>query len=109
MARDQGLEALLSEDLQDESGLTEKAMFGGLAWLVNGHLLCGARSDGMLVRLGKDKDAWALKLRGIVPMMMGDRHMQGWVRAEPVAYGDDALRRKLLDAALAFVHSLPEK
>jgi hypothetical protein len=109
MARDEGLEALLTEELQGEKGLTEKAMFGGLAWLVNGHLLCGARNDGMLVRLGKGNDAWALKTRGIVPMVMGERRMHGWVRAVPEAYGDDALRRKLLDAALAFVRSLPNK
>lgn len=64
MARDEGLEALLSEDLQDERGLSEKAMFGGVAWLLNDHLLCGARADGLLIRLGKDKDAWALALPG---------------------------------------------
>ncbi|MFC3651268.1 TfoX/Sxy family protein [Dyella humi] len=109
MARDQGLEALLSEDLQGERGLTEKAMFGGWAWLVHGNLLCGARHDGLLVRLGKDKDAWALQMHGIVPMIMGERRMHGWVRAAPEAYGDDNLRRKLLDAALAFVRSLPTK
>lgn len=109
MARDQGLEALLSEDLQGERGLTEKAMFGGWAWLVHGNLLCGARHDGLLVRLGKDKDAWALQMHGIVPMIMGERRMHGWVRAAPEAYGDDSLRRKLLDAALAFVRSLPMK
>ncbi|MGH6823717.1 MAG: cold-shock protein, partial [Methylocella sp.] len=49
MARDEGLEELLREDLEAESGLTEKAMFGGRAWLLNGNLLCGARDDGMLV------------------------------------------------------------
>lgn len=109
MARDEGLETLLSEDLQDERGLSEKAMFGGVAWLLHGHLLCGARADGLLIRLGKDRDAWALKLSGIVPMTMGSRRMQGWVRVAPEAYGDDALRRKLLDAALDFVRSLPAK
>ena len=109
MARDPGLEELLNEELQDERGLTSKAMFGGWAWLLNGNLLCGARKDGLLVRLGKDNDAWALKTRGVVPMIMGERPMHGWVRAAPEAYGDDALRRKLLDAALAFVRSLPEK
>ena len=109
MARDPGLEELLNEDLQDERGLTGKAMFGGWAWLLNGNLLCGARKDGLLVRLGKDNDAWALKTRGVVPMIMGERPMHGWVRAAPEAYGDDALRRKLLDAALAFVRSLPAK
>jgi len=98
MARDEGLEELLRADLEDVAGLTEKPMFGGLAWLLNGHLLCGARQDGMLIRLGKGLDAWALALPGIGPMIMRGRPMQGWVRAEPVAFGDDDLRRNLLRA-----------
>jgi len=43
----------------------------------------------MLVRLGKGRD--------------------GWVRAQPQAFGDDALRRRLLQSALAFIRSLPPK
>jgi hypothetical protein len=109
MARDKGLEELLRADLEDVAGLTEKPMFGGLAWLLNGHLLCGARQDGMLIRLGKGLDAWALALPGIGPMIMRGRPMQGWVRAQPVAFGDDDLRRNLLRAAAAFVGTLPAK
>ena len=109
MARDEGLEELLREDLKLEAGLTEKAMFGGQAWLLHGHLLCGARDDGMLVRLGKGNDGWALELGDINPMIMRGRAMQGWVRAGPKAFGDDVLRRKLLEAALAFVRALPAK
>lgn len=109
MARDEGLEELLREDLRAEPGLTEKAMFGGRAWLLNGNLLCGARDDGMLLRLGKDRDGWALELLDVVPMIMRSRRMQGWVRAGPLAFGDDQLRRTLMDAALAFVRSLPAK
>ena len=109
MARDSGLEEILNDDLRNVSGVTEKAMFGGWAWLLNGNLLCGARDDGMLVRLGKDQDAWALEIPGIVPMISRARRMHGWVRAAPQAYGDDALRCKLLDAALKFVRSLPAK
>ena len=109
MARDEGLEGLLREDLKTLPGLTEKNMFGGMAWLLHGHLLCGAREDGMLVRLGKGHDGWALALPDFAPMAMRDRPMQGWVRAGPAAFGDDALRRKLLQAALAFVRSLPAK
>ena len=41
MARDKGLEELLNENLAGMPGLTQKAMFGGMAWLVNGNLLCG--------------------------------------------------------------------
>ena len=109
MARDEGLEQLLREDLAGESGLTETLMFGGRAWLLNGNLLCGARDDGMLARLGRDRDGWALALPDIVPMIARGRPMQGWVRAGPAAFGDDALRRRLIDAALAFVRSLPAK
>lgn len=109
MARDEGLEELLREHLATEPELAEKAMFGGRAWLLNGHLLCGARDDGMLVRLGKGNDGQALETPGIVPMISRGKRMQGWVRAEPMAFGDDSLRRELIDAALAFVRSLPPK
>lgn len=109
MARDEGLEDLLREDLGAQRGLTEKPMFGGLAWLLHGNLLCGASDRGMLARLGKDQEAWALAMPDIAPMLSGGRRMRGWVRAGPGAFGDDALRRRLLDAALAFVRSLPAK
>lgn len=109
MARDEGLEELLREDLKAERGLTEKAMFGGRAWLLNGNLLCGARHDGMLVRLGKGNDGWALEMPGVIPMILRGRRMQGWVRAGAAAFGNDALRRRLMNAALAFVRSLPSK
>ena len=109
MARDKGLEELLENDLAGLRGLTQKAMFGGMAWLLNGNLLCGAREDGMLVRLGKDNDAWALKLPGVQRMVMQGRPMSGWLRADQSAFGNDGLRTKLLKAALAFNRILPKK
>jgi hypothetical protein len=108
MARDLGLEELVRADLPDEP-FTEKAMFGGWAWFLRGNLVCGAREDGMLARLGKGGDGWALALAGIGPMISRGRAMGGWVRAGPEAYGDDALRRRLLDAAVVFARSLPAK
>jgi hypothetical protein len=109
MARNKVLEELLGDDLAQVRGLTDKAMFGGRAWLLHGNLLCGARDDGMLVRLGKGNEAWALSTSGIAPMIMQGRPMQGWVRAAPEAYENDTLRRKLLKAALDFTGSLPKK
>ena len=108
MARDPGLEELIRADLPPES-FTEKAMFGGWAWLLDGNLVCGARDGSLLVRLGKGGDAWALALPGIAPMISQGRELSGWVRAGPQAYGDDALRARLLSAALAFVRTLPGK
>jgi hypothetical protein len=109
MARDRGLEDLIRSDLPRDFALTEKAMFGGWAWLVNGNLLIGARADGMLARLGKGNDAWALALPDVGPMIARGRAMAGWIRAGPAAYGDDALRARLIEAALMFVKGLPPK
>lgn len=109
MARDPGLEDLIREDLPRDLALTEKAMFGGWAWLLNGNLLIGSRGDGMLARLGKGADAWALALPDIAPMISRGRAMDGWVRAGPAAYGDDATRRRLIEGALSFVRGLPPK
>jgi len=109
MARDEGLEELLRAHFGSRPEFQERAMFGGRAWLLNGNLLCAARDDGMLVRLGPEKDGWALATPDVVAMISRGRRMRGWVRAGPGAFGDDALRAKLLDAALAFVRSLPAK
>lgn len=84
-------------------------MFGGLAWLLDGKLLLGARHLGMLARIGETNEKWALKMPGVTPMEMRGRPMRGWVRASMDACGDDALRRKLITAAIEFVRTLPQK
>lgn len=104
--RDADMETQARAHLGALPNLVEKPMFGGLAWMWRGHLLCAAREDGLLIRLGKDRDGWALEQPGIDPMVMPGRRMAGWVRATTA---QDALRRKLLDAALAFVRTLPPK
>lgn len=110
MARDKGLEALLNDELASRPEIRQKAMFGGLAWLWNGNLLCAARKNGgMLVRLGKGNDAWALEIDGVTPMIMNGRKMSGWVSASPDVYANDAMRERLLAAAMEFVKSLPAK
>jgi hypothetical protein len=65
--------------------------------------------DSLLVRLGKGNGAWALKIAGVIPMIMGKRQMQGWIRVAPEVYGDDKLRHKLVKAALEFNRTLPKK
>ena len=109
MARDAGLEELVWEDLDGVSGLTTKVMFGGLAWMLDGHLLCGARDVGLMVRLGKGNDGWALEQADIEPLSMSEKAMPGWVRAGLDTCADDDLRKRLLDAAVGFVRTLPPK
>ena len=109
MPRDPGLEELIQSALAHVRGLTEKSMFGGRAWLLHGNLLLGARRGSLLLRVGKESEAWATAIPGVATAIMGGRPMSGWVRATPEAYGNDALRQQLIDAALHFTGSLPKK
>lgn len=109
MARDEGLEELMADNLAGLPDIRQQKMFGGMAWLWQGNLLCGARQDGILFRLGKGNDGWALAEAAISPMVMGDRRMEGWVRLAPDGAGDDMLRNRLLTAARSFVATLPPK
>lgn len=109
MPRDPGLEELVHSTLGTLPGLAEKAMFGGWAFLLHGNLLCGARHGSLMLRVGPDNEAWALEVAGVAPVVMRGRRMRGYVRAAPEAYADDALRERLLHAAVAFTRSLPHK
>jgi hypothetical protein len=109
MARDEGLEEQIREELGPLDGLHEARMFGGLAWLLDGKLLCACGRDGMMARLGKGNEAWALATPGVTELSTGRSTMRGWVWATPEAAADDAFRLKLLDHALAFVRTLPPK
>ncbi len=109
MARDAGLEELIGNALGDTPGVTGKAMFGGWAFLVGGNLLCGIRRGSLMLRVGAENESWALKLPGVVPVVMRTRRMRGYVRAGAQAYADDGMRQRLLEATIAFVRSLPAK
>lgn len=109
MARDEGLEEQIREELGALDGLHEAPMFGGLAWMLDGKLLCACRHDGMMARLGKGNEAWALETPGVTQVRTGASPMRGWVWANPDAAADESLRLKLLHAALAFVRTLPAK
>jgi hypothetical protein len=109
MARDVGLEELVRSSLGATRGLSEKAMFGGWAFLLHGNLLCAARSGGLMLRIGRDNEKWALAIPGVVAVVMRGRTMGGYVRALPEAYADDGIRQRLVDAAVAFTECLPGK
>ena len=109
MARDEGMETVIAADLAGIGDLRTVTMFGGLAWMLSGNLLCCARHDGILCRLGKGNEGWTDAIPAAAPMVMGERRMEGWVRLSPEGAADDALRARFLSAAQAFVETLPPK
>lgn len=108
MPYDAHLLDLMRDALADHSGVTEKKMFGGYCWMLNGNMLCGVEVGRFMFRIGKDLEAEALKRPGVSPMDITGRPMGGiiWVDA------DDAIETGLKDwieFASRFVGSLPPK
>jgi TfoX/Sxy family transcriptional regulator of competence genes len=108
MAYDPGLAQTLRDALADLP-ITEKKMFGGLAFLLNGHMVCGVHKGGAMVRVGKDGYAEALALKGVSPMMFTGKPMAAMVDVADATVADDAVRGRLLAMALTTVRALPPK
>jgi hypothetical protein len=105
----QSLADLMRRDLAAQPGLSEKTMFGGLAFLIHGHMVCGIGRSGGLFRIASRDRPAALALPGVEPMKIAGRDMGGMIEVAPDLLADDSRRRRLLDMALNFVRTLPPK
>jgi hypothetical protein len=84
MAYDEELAHRLRELLADEDGLTEKQMFGGLAFLLHGNMSVSASGrGGLLVRIDPAETETALARPHVALMQMGGRTMDGWITVAP--------------------------
>ncbi len=108
MAYDPGLAQTLRDAMTDLP-IAEKKMFGGLAFLLHGHMVCGVHKGGVMVRVGKAGYETALALPGVSPMMFTGRPMAAMVDVADASVEDDVVRGKLLALALATVQALPPK
>lgn len=109
MAYDEGLAQLLRDDLAEWDGITEKRMFGGIAFLLNGNMLCGVHQGGAMYRVGKENEAEAMAIPGAGPMTFTGRKMGGMVDVSDEALADDARRSGWLRLARNFVDAMPPK
>ena len=109
MAFDEGLAQLMRDDLVDVENIDEKRMFGGLAFLMSGNMVCGVHKDGAMFRVGKIRMDDALSLHGAGPMTFTGKAMGGMVDVSDDAMVDDALRQQFLYMALENARSLPPK
>ena len=108
MAIDETLAQRLRADLAGEA-VTEKKMFGGLCFLINGNMVSGTMKASALFRVGKPNDAAALAIPGAYSMVQRGKAMAGFVELPTADCGDDARRGALSLMALAFAKSLPPK
>jgi TfoX/Sxy family transcriptional regulator of competence genes len=106
MAYDETLAERVRDRFAGLPGVTDKRMFGSLAFLTDGRLTVGVTGDDLMVRVGPDAADEALALPGAQLMVMGGRRMRGWVRVDGAELDDDVLTG-WLDRARAFVATLP--
>lgn len=109
MAYDEGLAERLHDILSEQTGVTEKKMFGGLAFLWQGHMFCGIAGEDLMVRVGAEHYQQAISEPHTRLMDFTGRPMKGYVYVQPEGLEADADLKHWARRGLEFVHSLPPK
>ncbi|HET7311524.1 MAG TPA: TfoX/Sxy family protein [Mycobacteriales bacterium] len=108
MAYDEALAERIRAMLPDEP-VTEKKMFGGLAFLVGGNMSVAASGQGgLMVRVDPEETESLLRERGAEPMEMRGRTMSGWLRVSADVLDDEALQA-WVDRGVGYARTLPPK
>lgn len=108
MAYDEQLAQRVRAVFFDEPDMTEMKMFGGLAFMVDGHMACGIIDDKLMLRLGAEGGAAALRRKHVHPMDFTGKPMAGFVYVEPAGLRGAALGT-WVGRARDFVATLPRK
>ena len=95
--------------LAEECPAKERRMFGGLAFMVNGHMCCGIVGEDLVVRVGAAAHKQALSRPHARAMDFTGRPMKGFVYVERSGYRTEASLRAWIGSGLKFVLSLPPK
>ncbi|MEH3155685.1 MAG: TfoX/Sxy family protein [Gordonia paraffinivorans] len=111
MTYDEALADRIRDAMETEPHLTEKRMFGGLAFLVDGHMavVILSKQQGLMVRVDPDEVDALLARDHVGPMIMSGRPARGWLRIDPPGLTDDEQLGDWVDRAAAFVLTLPAK
>ncbi len=109
MAYDEGLAERLREALHEHPGMIEKKMFGGLCFMLNGHMCCGIVKDTLMLRVGPEQYEDALAQPHARKMDFTGRAMKGMVYVDPAGFTEDEALKSWVQRGLDFVHSLPPK
>lgn len=109
MAYDEALADRIRDAIGPRNGVTEKKMFGGVAFLLDGKMFCGISKDDLMVRVGPDRHAAALAEAHVRPMDFTGRPMNGYVFVGAKGTRSQDAIRKWVGLGTAFVATLPRK
>ncbi len=110
MAYDEDLANRIRELISAEEDVTEKRMFGGLAFLTGGHMsVAVSREGGLLLRVEPDATDELLERTHTRPFVMRGRSMQGWLRVDEPGVASERALAQWVTRGLAYARSLPPK
>jgi TfoX/Sxy family transcriptional regulator of competence genes len=110
MAYDREVAERIRTLLSGRSDVAEQKLFGGLCFMVRGHMCCAVSGrGGLLVRLGPDAPAFVFNEPHAAPMEMRGRIMADYVRVAPEGYRSASDLKKWVARAIDFVATLPKK
>jgi TfoX/Sxy family transcriptional regulator of competence genes len=110
MAYDEELAARIRDDLGGEPGVVERRMFGGLAFLVDGHMAVAASGQGgLMVRVDPDRGDALVDDESVRPFEMRGRSMTGWLHVTGTAIEADDELRTWVRRGVEHARSLPPK
>jgi TfoX/Sxy family transcriptional regulator of competence genes len=107
---DEELAARIRDLVDEEQGLTEQKMFGGLGFLVHGNMAIGASGQGgVLVRVDPAESDALVAASSAQPMEMRGRQMKGWLRVDAEHVRTERELAKWVELGTAYARSLPPK
>ena len=110
MAYDEELANRIRQVVQSERGLSEKRMFGGLAFLVHGNMAVSASSQGgLLLRIDPAQAESLVSEAHVRRFEMRGREMDGWLRIDDQALGTDEELRRWVNHGVSYARSLEPK
>jgi TfoX/Sxy family transcriptional regulator of competence genes len=109
MAYDEKLADRIRDQLASRSDVTERKMFGGIAFMVGGNMACGVLGEDLIVRLGDEDGERALAEDGVRPFDFTGKPMRNIVYVSPERTSDDDGLSEWIDAGAEFASSLPPK
>lgn len=109
MAHDEGVAERLRDVYRDVPNVDERRMFGGVAFMVNGHMSCGVVDESLMVRVGPDRYDAAMKHPHAREMDFTGQPLRGFVFVEPEGFESDDDLATWVTWSLEFVQALPPK
>ena len=109
MAYDEGVAERVREVVQSRPGITERKMFGGLAFMSHGHMFVGVLGSRLMARVGPMAYSDALMKPHVREMDFTGKPMKGYVFVESDGYESDAALEFWVNKSYDFAASLPLK